>query len=69
MSRQDAMMQSPQDILVPGTRLKLHNFGFAHVRKLYIHPKEKEWVCDVSTDGGQDLHLSLKYAVSVIYEG
>lgn len=51
-------MNPPPDIA--GQRLRLHGFGPATVRKLCMLDK-KELVCDVKTDGGELLHLSIAY--------
>lgn len=55
----------PKNIVV-GTRLKLHAFGFATVKKIYFHNDTQEVCADVKSDSGDCLHLSLEYVQKVL---
>jgi hypothetical protein len=48
--------------LYPGLRLRLFAFGSGVIRKIYTHPETRESVCEVKSDGGELMHLSMKYA-------
>lgn len=44
-----------------GMRLQLHAFGGSMVRRLYVHTETKELVAEIKSDGGETMHLSMKY--------
>ena len=48
------------------TRINLHSFGAATVRRLYLLRKPHELVVDVRSDKGEIMHLSVAYVSKLL---